>query len=126
MYDGTADQLSVSFPATEQFLRLGRVTVSGLALRLGVELSLVERLRLAIDAAVQQLRGAGVITLQASWEPGHLAIDLENLEVIIDQAAAAALTNDLTPLVDHVQINQSHIALAIEDPAAFQPSTAQP
>lgn len=121
MYDGTADHMSVAFPATEQFVRLGRVTVSGLALRLGVELSIVENLRGAIDLALRHLAGAGTIQLQATWEPGHLAIDLENLDHTIDQAAAAALQEQLRALVVDARVSANHIVLAIEDEVEATP-----
>lgn len=121
MYDGTADQLSVSFPANEQFVRLGRVTVSGLALRLGIDLSVVENLRLAVDAATKQLGGPGCITLQATWEPGHFAIDLVNEAITIDPAIAAQLTAELRKLVDEVQISANHIVFAVEDESEFTP-----
>ncbi|MEZ5342844.1 MAG: hypothetical protein R2706_15805 [Acidimicrobiales bacterium] len=121
MYDGTADHLSVAFPATEQFLRLGRVTVSGLALRLGVELAIVENLRAAIDLALSHLAGVGTINLQASWEPGHLAIDLENTEQTIDEPTAARLQDELRVLVVDAQVNTSHIVIAIEDEVEATP-----
>ena len=52
MNDGTQDQVKVSFPASPAFSRIGRVAVAGLALRLGVDIAEVEKLRLAVDQAV--------------------------------------------------------------------------
>lgn len=121
MYDGTADQLSVSFPATEQFVRLGRVTVSGLALRLGIDLRVVENLRLAVDAATKRLSGPGSIKLQATWEPGHFAIDLVNESITIDPLVAAQLTAELTLLVDEAKINANHVVFAVEDETQVPP-----
>lgn len=96
MNDGTQDQLTVSFPASPTFTRIGRVTVAGLALRLGIEISVVEKLRMAVDAAVNALQGPGRITVQADWHPGLLAIRLSNANVTIADADRGGLTDDLT------------------------------
>jgi serine/threonine-protein kinase RsbW len=46
---GARDEVRLAVPATPEFLRLARVTASGIASRLGFTIDEVEDLRLAID-----------------------------------------------------------------------------
>lgn len=115
MNDGTHDQVKVSFPANPTFNRIGRVAVAGLALRLGIEIDTVERLRLAVDQAVSALHGAGRISLQARWEPNQLIISVDNPDHLIDEEEGADVTESLAAMVDEVHVGDSSIDITVSD-----------
>ena len=54
----TRDEVRLAVPATPEFLRLARVTATGLASRLGFTFDEVEDLRLAIDELCYSLIGS--------------------------------------------------------------------
>ncbi len=54
----TQDEVRLAVPATPEFLRLARVTATGLASRLGFTFDEVEDLRLAIDELCYSLIGS--------------------------------------------------------------------
>jgi hypothetical protein len=112
MTDGTADQLQVAFPATSAFTRIGRVAVVGLALRLGIDVSTVEKLRAAVDDAVSALQGAGRISASATWTPDELTITLGNPQARI--ADVGGLSNRLAELVGRASVDQTAISLTLE------------
>lgn len=116
MAEGTHDQLQVAFPASEQFLRVGRVTVVGLALRLGIDVTTVERLRAAVDAAVSALLGPGRISIHASWTETELEIALSNPEALVDDQAG--LTERLTELIGLVKVESDRVTLTLETGSA--------
>ena len=107
------DDATVTFPATETFARLGRVTASGLTLRLGLDIARVEKLRTAIDLAVASLAGDGLITLHAHWHDDFIEITISNPDVIADNSAGS-LTVSLTELVDHAVVSPSEISLVLQ------------
>jgi anti-sigma regulatory factor (Ser/Thr protein kinase) len=115
MQDGTTDTMSVTFPATATFSRMGRVSIAGLALRLGVDVQRVENLRMAVDAAVQALEGPGYIEMEASWSPGHLRIDVDNEAIRFDPAGAEALLDRLLGLVDQAGVREHRVELQLHD-----------
>jgi len=55
----SSDEVRLAVPAMPEFLRLARVTASGLASRLGFSFDEVEDLRLAIDELCYSLIGRG-------------------------------------------------------------------
>lgn len=59
---GSRDEVRLAVPATPEFLRLARVTASGIASRLGFTIDEVEDLRLAIDELCFVLIGNKVRT----------------------------------------------------------------
>jgi len=73
------DEVRLAVPATPEFLRLARVTASGLASRLGFSYDEVEDLRLAIDELCFILIGsggrAGTVELRYSMVPGALEVE---------------------------------------------------
>ncbi len=111
MDDGTQEQLQVSFPASPTFTRIGRVAVAGLALRLGADISIVEQLRKAVDAAVSALHGSGRISVHATWQPSELLITLANPEA--DITDRDRLTDELTPLVTKAAVERSQVELLL-------------
>lgn len=113
MEDGTSDALRVRFPAVIDYLRIGRVAVAGLALRLDVDVQRVERLRLAVDAAVEALSGRGEIEVRATWEPGILNIEIENTAASVTPEQSVMLKDQLVDLVDRVEIDPHQIELEL-------------
>ncbi len=111
MNDGTSDEIKVSFPASETFTRIGRVAVAGLALRLGVDIATVERLRAAVDTSVNALLGSGRISMQASWRPDLLSISLSNPDA--DIRANGELLDQLEALIDDAVVSPSAIVLQL-------------
>ncbi len=112
MNDGTQDELKVSFPASPTFTRIGRVTVAGLALRLGIEIAMVEKLRLAVDAAVQALHGPGRITVDAQWHPGFLGVRLSNADITITDRSA--LADRLASMVGRAVVESDSVVLEVQ------------
>ena len=115
MNDGTQDQVKVSFPANPTFSKIGRVAVAGLALRLGIDIPDVERLRLAVDRAVSALHGAGRISLEARWEPNQLTITIDNPDHVIADDTGAEVTAELAEMVDEVHVGSSTIDITLCD-----------
>ena len=75
----TQDEVRLAVPATPEFLRLARVTASGLASRLGFTYDEVEDLRLAIDELCFVLIGSrgrvGRVDLRYAIVPGALEVE---------------------------------------------------
>lgn len=75
----TQDEVRLAVPATPEFLRLARVTASGLASRLGFSYDEVEDLRLAIDELCFVLIGSrgrrGTVDIRYSIGPEALEVE---------------------------------------------------
>lgn len=75
------DEVRLAVPATPEFLRLARVTATGLASRLGFTYDEVEDLRLAIDELCFALIGTkgreGSVNLRYEILPGALQVQGE-------------------------------------------------
>ena len=112
MNDGTTDEIKVSFPASPTFTRIGRVAVAGLALRLGVDIATVEKLRSAVDTSVNALLGPGRISMQATWQPDVLSISLSNPEAKV--ATNGDLLEELKELIGHATVSESAIVLELK------------
>ena len=112
MNDGTSDEIKVSFPASPIFTRIGRVAVAGLALRLGVDIATVERLRAAVDTAVNALLGGGRISMMASWRPEFLSISISNPEATVK--GNSDLAEELAALVGKATVETSAITLELK------------
>ncbi len=56
----STDQIILAIPAMPQYIRLARVTASGLATRLGFGIDDIEDLRLAVDEACFCVMGTGI------------------------------------------------------------------
>ena len=107
------DDATVTFPATETFARLGRVTASGLTLRLGLDVARVEKLRTAIDIAVAALTGDGLITLSAHWHEDFIEMTISNPDAVADNSNGS-LTVELAELVDHAVVAPNEITLVLQ------------
>lgn len=75
----TQEEVRLVVPATPEFLRLARVTATGLASRLGFSYDDVEDLRLAIDELCFALIGSrgkeGTVSLRYAMPEGALEIE---------------------------------------------------
>ena len=111
MIEGTEDELKVSFPASPVFTRIGRVAVAGLALRLGIDIATVERLRSAVDAAVAALLGSGRIDMLAAWRPDGLRISFTNPEAHVN--GDSDLADELASLVGKATVEDNAIILEL-------------
>lgn len=111
MNDDTQDRLQVSFPASDTFTRIGRVAVAGLALRLGLDISIVEQLRLAVDEAVGALKGPGRVRVQASWAADDLIVELDNPEVQIENRSE--LASRLGTMVTKATVDSNVVTLSV-------------
>ena len=73
------DEVTLSLPAGPEFVRLARVTATGLASRLGFSWDEIEDLRLAVDELCHAVIGPsgrdGVIRLRYLVEPGGLCVE---------------------------------------------------
>lgn len=105
------DQVTLRLPADPEFLRLARVTASGLASRVGFTFDEIDDLRLAIDELCLALIGKGerpgVLELRYSKEPDALVVDGE---AHFEGAVPRASINDwsrqiLTALVDEHELD---------------------
>lgn len=106
------DELRVTFPASPTFTRIGRVTVVGIGLRLGIDVSRVEQLRAAVDAAVTSLQGAGRISTLASWTSDELTVSIGNPEVEVTDRDT--LTKELWALVgETVVVEPSEVVMTL-------------
>lgn len=107
------EQLRVTFPADQGFGRVGRVAAAGLALRLGFDVATVERLRLAVDAAIAELAGPGRITLVASWGGDSLTLELANPDAGLDEARRDRARHHLAEWVGEPQVDRDRLRLVI-------------
>lgn len=80
----TADEIRLAIPAQPEYGRLARVTVAGLALRLGFSHTEVEDLRLAVDEGL-------ILLLDGSGHDG----EVEALYRLLDDAIEVELTANL-------------------------------
>ena len=107
------DDATVSFPATEAFARLGRVTASGLTLRLGLDIVRLEKLRTAVDLAVTAMLGEGQITVRAHWHEDFIEISISNPDTTADNSGGS-LTVQLAELVDDATVAPQQISLVLQ------------
>ena len=107
------DDATVTFPATETFARLGRVTASGLTLRLGLDVARLEKLRTAVDLAVTAMIGDGHITLRAHWHEDFIEIAVSNPDTTAPNAGGS-LTVQLAELVDDASVAPHEITLVLQ------------
>ena len=80
----TDDEIRLAIPAQSEYGRLARVTVAGLALRLGFSHTEVEDLRLAVDEGL-------ILLLDGSGHDG----EIEAVYRLLDDAIEVELTADL-------------------------------
>ncbi|MEL6983216.1 MAG: hypothetical protein AAFO29_12395 [Actinomycetota bacterium] len=115
LVSGEPEQLQVAFPASPTFTRIGRVAVVGLALRLGHDVATVEKLRTAVDDAVQALQGSGRIEVRAAWTASQLLVTLDNPQAQV--AEPEAVTERLAELVSTVTVDSTTIQMALDLPS---------
>lgn len=109
MQGSVRDEVRLTVPATPEFLRLARVTASGLASRLGFTYDEVEDLRLAIDELCFVLIGRGrdgTVHLRYAVRPGSLEVlGVGYFEQDHAEPVLASFTRQiLTALVDEYNV----------------------
>src|SRR5438874_10779880 len=96
----SSDEVRLAVPAMPEFLRLARVTATGLASRLGFSYDDVEDLRLAIDELCFALIGSrgkeGTVTLRYSMPEGALEIEGTGRFAGAPNGNAAPVLSDLS------------------------------
>lgn len=97
--DAKVPEVHLALPATPEFVRLARVTATGLASRAGFSIDEVEDLRLAIDELCFTLIGT-------KGRPGHLAVryrlDGSALEVVGSVNGAEGVVPHLSEWSDQI------------------------
>ena len=111
----TDEQLKVTFPASPDFTRIGRVAISGLAMRLGIELSSMNELQTVVDTAVKSLQGEGQITVQANWSEDYVYINFQNNDQEIDAETKSDLESLNLKGVDSIKIVGSKITIQMSN-----------
>jgi hypothetical protein len=110
----TQDEVRLAVPATPEFLRLARVTATGLASRLGFTFDEVEDLRLAIDELCYSLIGSkgrsGTVELR--YVVLAQALEVEGVGAFEETVAELALSElserILTALVDEHELSSGN------------------
>lgn len=111
---GEQDEVRLAVPATPEFLRLARVTATGLASRLGFTYDEVEDLRLAIDELCFTLIGSkgrpGLLKLR--YLLSGTALEVEGVGHFEDGNGAAPTLSDLSKqilsaLVEHHEVRRN-------------------
>lgn len=106
MSENAENEVRLSLPATPEFLRLARITGSGLASRLGFSYDEVEDLRLALDELCFALVGtngrAGRLRLRYTIGETELEVEgeLESEEPVSDPSLSDLASQILGALVD--------------------------
>jgi serine/threonine-protein kinase RsbW len=103
------DEIRLELPASPEFLRLARVTATGLASRLGFTFDDVEDLRLAIDELCFALIGHGTdgtVRLQYRVHPQALEIEGTLTGPIVEPPKLTEWSDQiLTALVDEHEVS---------------------
>ena len=98
----TQEEVRLVVPATPEFLRLARVTATGLASRLGFSYDDVEDLRLAIDELCFALIGAKgrVGTVQLRYQVLGDGLEVMGTGHFVDEGPAPALHDFSAQILD--------------------------
>ena len=116
------DEVRLTVPATPEYLRLARVTATGLASRLGFTYDQVEDLRLAIDELCFALIGSkgklGTVSL-------HYAVASDGLEVVgtgefEDDIADGPHLNDFSQQILRALVDEYGVARDDEGRPSFR------
>jgi hypothetical protein len=110
----SSDTVRLVLPAEPEYGRLARITVSGLARRMGFGAGAIEDLRLAVDETVILLLrpegGAGKITLVFTVEPSAIQIDASTTagtdQHWLDQGALAHFEAIVDDTVDAHRVDE--------------------
>jgi len=122
----TQDEVRLAVPATPEFLRLARVTASGLASRLGFSYDEVEDLRLAIDELCFILIGsrgrAGTVELRYAMIPGALEVEGVGRFTDIETNGAGA---DNTAELTLAAFSQQILSALLDEHAVYRNAEGQ-
>jgi len=115
MNDGTQDRLKVSFPASPNFTRIGQVAIQGLAMRLNLEMTDLDRLCTAVEETVHLLQGEGRININIRWAPHTLVVTVANPDEEIPEESKAVVASRLLGYVDDVRMGRTGVDLTLAD-----------
>lgn len=107
------NQVKVSFPAHPRFRRLGRVTVAGLALRLGFDVARVENLRTAVDRAAAALGDTGRVVVEAAWRDDLLELTLTNTSASLKADQQDSLAKELLSYCDDSEVSKNRVQVRL-------------
>jgi|GEM_PF-5381169 len=110
---GSEDKIKVSFPASADFTRIGRVALCGLAMRVGVEISKMDELTNITNKAVEALQGSGSITLNAYWEQDSIQITFENPDANIDEESIESILNMSSESTQNITVKQTLVEFSL-------------
>jgi serine/threonine-protein kinase RsbW len=120
----TQEEVRLVVPATPEFLRLARVTATGLASRLGFSYDDVEDLRLAIDELCFALIGSrgkeGTVTLRYAMPQGALVIEGSGRFAGETTGNAAPVLSDLSKQILGALVDEYEVFVADEGEPSFR------
>jgi hypothetical protein len=126
----TQDEVRLVVPATPEFLRLARVTATGLASRLGFSYDDVEDLRLAIDELCFALIGSkgkeGTVTLRYAMPEGQLEIEGTARFAEVQNGNAAPMLSDLSKQILAALVDEYEVFVGPEGQPSFRLSKKRP
>jgi len=105
------DEIRLAVPAAPGYARIARLTVAGLATRLGFSYDEVEDLRIAVGEACSILvedSGAGRLNVTCRLEADALEVEA----AVDDASGAAAVTADLTEQILSAVVDDHRIDVA--------------
>jgi serine/threonine-protein kinase RsbW len=104
-----SETVRLTIPAAHEFVRIARLTVSGVASRLGFDVDEIEDLRVAVDELSSLLVGAsGNGQLELSFAPREDGLEIEGRASVGDgfEPAVDDLTRQiLTVVVDEYEVD---------------------
>jgi len=102
-----APSITVSFPATPEYLRLARLATADVGSRAGFDYEEIDDLRIAVSELCSWISGArdGALTLAFSFEPGAVVVNGSTapgalVENILSEAIVQAVVDDFEVVAD--------------------------
>lgn len=126
----TQEEVRLVVPATPEFLRLARVTATGLASRLGFSYDDVEDLRLAIDELCYALIGSkgkeGTVTLRYAMPSDALEIEGAGRFAGTEPGNAAPMLSDLSKQILGALVDEYDVFVADGGEPSFRLRKVRP
>jgi hypothetical protein len=110
------DEVRLAVPATPEFLRLARLTASGVASRLGFSFDEVEDLRLALDELCFALTGP-------EGRPGHVQLRYAVTDGALEVEGVGDFEGPNTALSE---LSESILAALVDDHRVYQDGQGKP
>ena len=112
------DEVKLSLPSTPEFLRLARVTASGVASRMGFTVDEVEDLRLAIDELCFALTGSPPApgTVELSYRLNGTALEIEGLGHFNGSRPSPLTLSDLSERILDALVDEHELLTSGDSP----------